>query len=167
MKNEVIRSITANGIVAALYFLLTFITAPFSYMGVQVRIAEVLILLCFFRRDYVIGTTLGCILANLLSPLGAWDVLFGSLATLVSGLLISFTRQLFIATLWPVITNAFVVGAELYFLLELPFWTNVGLVALGEFIAVSCIGYALFLIIGKKEHIQRLIGAKRCFNFKW
>lgn len=167
MKNNVVRSMVANAVVATIYFILTYFTASFSFLGVQVRIAEALVLLCFFRRDYTIGLTIGCIIANLISPLGMWDVLFGTLATLLSCLLVSFMRHMFIATLLPVIINGFVVGAELYFLLEEPFWLNVGLVALGEFVAVSILGYILFMVLGKKKYFQGLILAKRNIDFKW
>ena len=165
--DNIVKKITANSIVVAIYFILTFLTSSFSFLGIQVRIAECLILLCFFRRDYVIGVTLGCIFSNLLSPLGFYDVLFGSLATLVSGLLISFVKHLFLATLIPVIINGFVVGAELYFLMELPFFVNVGTVALGEFIAVSILGYIIIMIVGRKDQFLKLIGAERNFKFRW
>jgi len=167
MRNEVLKSMLRNGAVASIYFLLTYLLSGISYLGIQFRIAEILILLCFFRRDYTIGLTIGCIIANLISPLGLWDVLFGSIATLLSCLCISFCRQLFIATLFPIIFNGFVVGAELYFLLEEPFWISVGYVALGEAVVISIVGYIIFMIVGKRESFQRLIGATHNFNFKW
>lgn len=167
MKNNVVRSITFNAIVAVIYFLLTFFTPSISFYGMQIRVAECLILLCFFRRDYIIGLTLGCIFANLASPIGAADVIFGSIATLASGLLISLMKNLFLSTLIPVIINGFVVGAELYFVLEEPFWINVGFVSIGELISVSIIGYIIFMICGKKPFFQNLIGANRNLDFKW
>lgn len=167
MRNEVVRSITVNAIVAVIYFLLTFFTPTISFLGMQVRIAECLILLCFFRRDYVIGITLGCIFANFASPMFLWDIIFGSLATLISGLLISFMKNLFLSTLIPVVLNGFIVGAELYFVLQEPFWINVAFVMAGEAIAVSVIGYIIFMIFGKRPFFQNLIGAKRNLDFKW
>ena len=165
MKNEVVRSITFNALIAAIYFLMTFITSPFAFLGAQVRIAEALVLLCFFRRDFTFGLTLGCLLANLMSPLGMVDVAFGTLATLVSCLGVSFMRQMALATLIPVVVNGFVVGAELYFVLQEPFWLNVGLVAAGEFVAVSILGYWLFFLLGKRQEFLRVIGANRNQNF--
>ena len=167
MRNQVVRSITFNALVAAIYFLLTFLTSSFSYLGIQVRIAEALVLLCFFRKDYIFGLTLGCFLANLLSPLGVPDMVFGTLATFISCLGICFMKQLAIATLLPVVANAFVVGAELYFVLQEPFWINVGFVAIGEFIAVSVIGYWLFFLLGKRPEYLRAIGANQNLDFKF
>ena len=165
MRNELVRRLTLNAATAAMYFLLTLISSPIAFLGIQVRIAEALCLLCFFRRDYTFGVTLGCFLANLMSPLGIVDAGFGTAATLVSCLGISFMKQLAIATLIPVAVNAFVVGAELYFILQEPFWINVGLVAAGEFIAVSVVGYWLFFLLGKRPGFRKLIGAKMNENF--
>lgn len=169
MKNEIVKRIASNGIVAALYFVLTVATSAFSYGAIQVRIAEALVLLCFFRRDYVIGVTLGCLLANLFStmPMPIFDMIFGTLATLISSLLISFMKKLFVATLFPVIANAFVVGAELYFMLQEPFWLSCLTVGIGELIAVSILGYTLFMIIGRQEGVLKVIGASRNLDYKW
>ncbi|MFA5481623.1 MAG: QueT transporter family protein [Bacilli bacterium] len=170
MENNIspnIQRLAINAIIASIYYILTMVTAPVSYMGIQIRIAEILVLLCFFRKDYVIGVTLGCLLANLFSPLGYWDMLFGTLATLLSGLLIGYMKHLFIAALIPVVINGFVVGAELYFLLQEPFWLNAGLVAIGEFIAVAILGYFIFLFLGKKEKFQEVISANQNYRFKW
>lgn len=165
MNRSIVKRIVQNALVAAVYFILTFITSPFAFLGAQIRIAEVLVLLCFFRRDFTIGLTLGCLLANLMSPLGLPDVLFGTLATLVSCIGVSFMKQLALATLIPVVVNGFVVGAELYFVLEEPFWLNVGLVAAGEFVAVSILGYLLFFLLGKRQDFLRVIDANMNLNF--
>lgn len=167
MKKDIVRIITTNALIAVLYFVLTFATASFSFLGVQVRIAEALILLCFFRRDYTYGVTLGCFFANIFSPIGAWDILFGSLATFISCLLVSFCRHLFIASLMPVIINAFVVGAELQIILSEPFWLNAGMVAIGELLAISLLGYLLFMVIGKRSIFKITIRANQNLNFKW
>jgi len=162
-----VQRLAINAIVASTYFVLTMVTSSVSYLGIQIRIAEILILLCFFRKDFVLGVTLGCLLANLFSPLGPWDILFGTMATLFSGLLIGYMRNLFFAAVIPVIINGFVVGAELHFLLQEPFWLNVVLVAAGEFVAVAILGYVIFLFLGKKERFQDAIGANQNYRFKW
>ncbi len=166
MFHLTIRRICANAVVAAIYVVLTMASYPFSYGMIQVRISEALILLCFFRKDYTIGLTLGCIIANCIS-FSPYDMLFGSLATLASCLIISFSKNLFFSTLVPVVINAFVVGSELFFLLEEPFWTSVGFVAAGEAIAVVALGYTLFMVLGRKKFFQNLIEANQNLDFKW
>ena len=166
-NSPIVERLSINAMIASIYFILTMATLPVSFYGMQIRIAELLILLCFFRKDFVIGVTVGTLLANTMSPMFAWDMLFGTLATLLSGLLIGYMKHLFLAALIPVIINAFVVGLELHLILGLPFWLNVGLVGLGEFIAVAILGYFIFLLLGNKEKFQEMIGANQNYRFKW
>ena len=84
MKNQIVRRLTANAIVAALYFVLTWASSPIAFLGIQVRISEFLLLLCFFNKDYIAGVTIGTLLANLMSPMLPWDLIFGTLATLIA-----------------------------------------------------------------------------------
>ncbi len=168
IKNRsLIERISINAMIASIYFILTMATLPVSFLGMQIRIAEMLILLCFFRKDFVIGVSVGTLLANTMSPMFAWDMLFGTLATIISGLLIGYMKQLFIAALIPVVINAFVVGLELHLIMGLPFWLNAGLVGLGEFIAVAILGYFIFLALGRNEKFQEMIGTNQNYRFKW
>ena len=50
MSNN-IRRIVMNAAVAALYVVLTLVSYPLAFEAVQFRIAEMLMLLCFFRKD--------------------------------------------------------------------------------------------------------------------
>lgn len=159
MKKMTIRQITENALVASVYVAVTTLTASFSFLNIQFRIAEVLVLLCFFRKDFIFGIVIGTLLANIQSPMGFYDVFFGTLASLISCIAIGFSKHLFIATLYPVILNGFVVGAELYFLLDYPFWVNVGLVALSEFAVVSVVGFALFTVLRRNRHFLEEIRA--------
>ena len=80
------RFMAEAGIIAALYFALTMASIPISYMTPQVRISEALCVLPFFTPAAVPGLFIGCLLSNLAgSPLGPYDILFGSLATLAAG----------------------------------------------------------------------------------
>ncbi|MCX5775614.1 MAG: QueT transporter family protein [Firmicutes bacterium] len=159
MKKVTMRQITDNALVAAVYVAVTTLTASFSFLNIQFRIAEILVLLCFFRKDFIFGVVIGTFLANLQSPMGFYDVLFGTLASLLSCLAIGFSKHLFIATLYPVIINGLVVGAELHFLLAYPFWLNAGLVALGEFAVVSVLGFSLFAILRRNRRFLEEIKA--------
>ncbi|MBO4541477.1 MAG: QueT transporter family protein [Bacilli bacterium] len=165
---SLINRIASNGIVAAIYVTLTIISTPFAYGDIQIRIAEAMVLLCFFRRDFVIGVTLGCLLANFNSTLGPWDVLIGTAATLSSSLCIAFlSPKLLVAFLYPVIANGFIVAAELNWLLELPFWWCVLTVSIGEAIAVG-LGYLFFMLIRRRyPSFFDVIHAERHRDFVW
>ncbi len=161
------RKIAENAIIAALYFVLTIISTPIAYGQIQFRIAEALMLLCFYRKDFVIGLTIGCFLANLGSSLLPWDLIFGTLATLLSGLAIAYlSPRLIIAAFYPALFNSFIVGAELYFILDLPFWINVAYVALGEIVVVFA-GYILFLFLTRRKGFMDLLHCNAHENIHW
>ena len=79
----------------------------------QFRFAEALTVLPFLCPTAAWGLFAGCILANLLSPYGLPDLIFGSLATLVAGLLTARCGNKWLAPLPPVICNGLIVGALL------------------------------------------------------
>ena len=139
------KVIVRNALIASLYVVLTVIN-PFSFESIQFRISEILILLVFFRKDYFLGLVVGCIIANLFSPMGIYDVLFGTIATILSLICIMYSKHLFITWIFPTIFNAIIVGFELYLILELPFWGSLIGVAIGEAV-VMIIGVVLFVFL--------------------
>lgn len=143
-KRSMARKIVVTGIVAALYAALTIGLAPISYGGVQFRISEVMTLLAFINPMYIGGLTLGCFLANLASPLGIVDVIFGTLATFLSVLMMSKTHNIFTASLWPVLFNGVIIGIELWIVFKLPLFLTMLQVAFGEFVVVSILGVLVF-----------------------
>lgn len=133
-----------TGIVAALYAALTIGMAPISYGGFQFRISEVMTLLAFINPMYIGGLTLGCFIANLASPLGLVDIVFGTGATFLSVYMMSRTRGLFKASLWPVLINGVIIGIELWYVFKLPLLLTMFQVAFGEFVVVSVVGVMVF-----------------------
>ena len=121
MKNNIVKTITSNAIVAAIYFLLTLISGPFSFGLIQVRVAEALVLLCFFRRDFVCGITIGCLLANALSgeSMGIFDIIIGTSATFCSGFFVGKFKHLGLSTIIPILINGVLIGLEIFTLLIL------------------------------------------------
>ena len=166
MKNkELIKTITFNGLLAALYTIFTIAIAPLSYGAIQFRFSEVLVLLVFFNKKYAYGLTLGCFLANLFSPTMALDILFGTSATLLACLAMMFCKHLAVAAIFPVLFNAFIIGWELTYFGE-PFWFSCGYVALGE-LGVMVIGYIIFFLLRKRENFWKAIDATQNTDFKF
>ena len=71
------KKIVENAFIAAIYFVVTLICMPLSYGLIQFRVSELLMLLCFFRKDFVIGLTIGCFLSNLAGRSDLYYVAFG------------------------------------------------------------------------------------------
>ena len=57
--NKKILFIVSQAIIASLYVVLTVIVGPLSYMAIQLRFSEILILLCFYKKDYIAGLSIG------------------------------------------------------------------------------------------------------------
>jgi uncharacterized membrane protein len=164
MKSFKTNIIVDNAIVIALYVTLTLITYPISFGPIQFRFAEMLILLCFFRKDFALGLTLGCMITNVAS-FSPFDILFGALATLLSCLVIMFSKHLIVALFPPVIFNAFIIGLELHLILGEPLWFTIGTIAIGEAVVMVC-GYVLFMILKKRKWFFDFIKANQNLDFK-
>lgn len=167
-KNLVIKRIAKNAIVMALYVALTFASYPISFGMIQFRLSEVLVLLCFFNPDYIIGITLGTFLTNLASPMFPIDLLIGTAASLLSCFAVSYSKHLIVAAIFPIFFNSFLVGLELFYFTEntLPYWVNVGYVCLGEFV-MMVVGYLLIYFIFKNKKMLDIINAKNNRDFKF
>src|SRR5690606_3508606 len=158
-----IKDITRLAIVATIYVVFTLIIHPLSFDYIQFRFSEILVLLCFYRKDYVYSLVVGCLIANMFSPFAVYDMIFGTMATLISVILISKSKNLLVATLYPVLFNGIRVGSMLYFVLDLPvsMFASIGYVALGEFVVVSIVGFILFKILEKNRMFIEVIKANQ------
>ena len=125
MNHLTTRRLTMTALLAAVYAALTIGLGFLSYESVQFRVAEALCVLPFFFPWATWGLFLGCVIANLLSPAGMLDVVFGSLATLLSCMAVAALGRgdrrswpgCILACLMPVLFNAVIVGAVITFAL--------------------------------------------------
>ena len=110
------RKLTAAAVTGAAYAALTMLLAPISYGAIQCRVSEVLCILPFFIPCTAWGLFAGCAIANLLSAAGIFDVVFGSLATLLAAICTYKLRDKFwLSALMPVLFNGVIVGAVVHF----------------------------------------------------
>lgn len=88
MRNKKVLFIVQAAVIAAIYVVLTYFISAFNLASgaIQVRISEALCVLPFFTPAAIPGLFLGCLLSNLLTGCIIWDVIFGSLATLLGAL---------------------------------------------------------------------------------
>ena len=78
-----ITTISKVALVSALYVAVTIILAPLSFGAVQLRASELFNHLAAFNKRYILAVAIGCAIANMFSPLGIVDVLFGTVGTLI------------------------------------------------------------------------------------
>ena len=121
-------------LIAALYATLTILQNTLfpgsASAAIQFRVSEVLCVLAVFTPAAIPGLTVGCVIANIssLSTLGPYDLIFGSIATLLATCAMYLLRN---AKVWkiplfalfmPALFNAVIVGAEIEaFFIEGPF----------------------------------------------
>ena len=144
------------GATAAIYAVLTVAMAPISYGAVQLRLSEVMTLLAFVDPVFIPGLVLGNFIANLFSPFGLPDVVFGTLATFIAVFMMSKMKSMLIASFWPTIANGLIIGLELAIFTGAPFVSTALYVALGEFLVVTVLGYPVFKVVMKNNTIQNL-----------
>ena len=115
MRKITTRELTIAAVTGGLYVVLSYFANIFglTFGPVQCRFSEALTVLPFLCPTAAWGLFAGCILSNLLSPYGLPDLIFGSLATLLAGLLTARCRNKWLAPLPPVICNGLIVGALL------------------------------------------------------
>lgn len=149
--------ITKIAVVAALYFGLTVLLSPLSFGNIQFRFSEILVLLVFYKKDYCYSMVVGCLLANLFSPMFIFDITFGTFATLLAVIGIRYSKNLWIAAIFPVVFNGIIVGIELKIALQLPLFLSMATVALGELVVVMILGVPIFKILQKNDRFMKLI----------
>ena len=177
-----VKSIALNGIIACLYAVVTIACGPLSYQFAQFRFSELLNLLVFFNPSFTLGLTLGCLLANIFSLYGIFDIVFGTLTTLLACLLMvvysKFIKNLFFSGLIPCLLNAIVVPFTIVLgtagtndaipLTVGNYFMMFGWVILGEFVCINVVGYIIFLTLSKRyTGFYRSILATRNTDYKW
>ena len=113
------KFLARSAAIAAVYASLTLILSPISFGSMQLRASEALSVLAYFSPTAVVGLAIGCAVANMWSPYGLVDIIFGSLATLLAAYI---TYKLpkrgvwkYIAPLPSVIINSAVISAVITF----------------------------------------------------
>ncbi|QIL51104.1 QueT transporter family protein [Weissella coleopterorum] len=154
------REIALMSIVAGLYVAVTWLVAPFAYGQIQLRLSEGFNHLAIFNKRYIIAISIGVFIANLTSPLGIIDVIFGTLGTLVMTSLSYWLAQK-VETLWLKLTLSVLidtvmmwsVALEQYWIFKLPFWLSYGWLAAGEFCSLL-IGAILIYFLQKRVDLS-------------
>lgn len=153
-RRKMIQEVTFAGLIAAIYYVITIMSAPLSFGQVQCRLSEVLLFLCLRNRFAVWGYTIGCMLTNLTSPLGIIDVVVGGGYNLVCGMVAYKTKRKLPTFIAATVGSGIVVGAEMRICYGLPMVESAVFVALGQAIALT-IGLAMYKAIGNR--LQRVI----------
>lgn len=166
MRNKKVLFITQAAIIAAIYVVLTVFIAAFNLASgsIQIRISEALCVLPYFTPAAIPGLWIGCLISNLVTGAPVFDIVFGSLATLIGAVFTYLLRKhKFLCTLPPVIANALIIPPVLIFAYKIPevIWRdmnitwifNIVTVGLGEVISVCILGSLLLKVLSKYRDV--------------
>ena len=148
---------TQAAMIAAIYVVLTYVFAPFSFGEIQVRLAEALTILPLFTPAAVPGLFIGCLIGNILGGAILPDILCGSLATLIGAVFTYLLREksLFAAPLPPILANTIIVPFVLRYgygvALPIPFMMLT--VGIGEILSCGVLGLVLYYAL-KRYSVQ-------------
>ena len=156
MKNKKLLVLTQGALIAALYVVLTYLASALGLASgaVQVRFSEALTILPVFTPAAIPGLFIGCLLSNYLTGCALWDVVFGSVATLLGAIFTYLLRKKHF--LWypvpPILANTLIVPFLLKYVYQaegtMPFFF--GTVFLGELISCGVLGLLLYFALKKR-----------------
>jgi uncharacterized membrane protein len=151
-----IRRIAFIAFIAALYAGLTVALQPISYGPIQVRVSEALTILPIFYAEAVPGLFLGCLIANIFGGFGIYDIVFGSLLTLLAAFSTrALRRKPYLAFIPPILFNGLGVPAYLTFLTGVPYWVLAAQITVGETVAVAGIGSFVYLALSRAARSEQ------------
>ena len=170
MKKSKVLFIAQGAVIGAIYAAATYLSSVFgiAYGPIQFRLSEALTVLSAITPAAIPGLTIGCIIGNLGSPMGLWDIIFGSLASLIAASLGYKLKSIKIkniplpSILMPVILNGIIVGGETVFFMSSEeatfalFVVNALEVAAGELIVCLAGGIPVYLALKKSKIFDSL-----------
>ena len=159
MKHKQLALLTQGALIAALYTAITYLINSFGLANgaIQVRISEALTILPAFTPAAIPGLLIGCLLSNLLTGAAIWDIIFGSLATLLGAVFTYLLRKHEkLAAIPPILSNTLIVPLVLKWAYGVPdalpyLFLTVGL---GE--VISCGIFGMILLYALKPHAKTL-----------
>lgn len=173
MRNSKTLLIARSAVICALYVALTYACMPLAYGIFQVRIGEALTILPLLYPEAIPALFIGCILSNIGSPFGFYDIIIGSCVTLVTGVLTYIVGKkvknkplkIVLGGLPPVLLNAFILPAMwLLFDFESGYALNMASLLLTQSVFVYALGTPLFIAADKLKS-KSVRGFRSCeFN---
>ena len=144
--------------IAALYVVLTLLSAALGISSgvIQFRLSEALCILPIFTSAAVPGLTIGCLIANLVTGAPVWDVLFGSLATLIGAVGALLLRKYrYLSSLPTVLANVAIIPLVLIYAYGVPdgWFFLVATVGIGELVCCSGLGSLLIVTLSKYSRV--------------
>ena len=151
---------TRGALIASLYVVLTLLASAVGLSSgvIQFRFSEALCILPILFPEAIPGLFIGCMVSNLLSACAVWDVIFGSIATLIGAVGAWLLRNLpekfkWVCTIPTVLANMLIIppvlilaygASDSYIFLVIT-------VGIGEIVCAGLGGCALYYLLKKTK----------------
>ncbi|MCU6687585.1 QueT transporter family protein [Dorea acetigenes] len=157
MKENKVTFLTQAAMIAAIYVVLTYVFAPFSFGEIQIRISEALTILPLFTPAAIPGLFIGCLIGNILGGAILPDIIFGSLATLLGAVFTWLLRghSKFLGPVPPIAANTIIVPFVLRYgygiVLPIPFMMLT--VGIGEVLSCGVLGMIVYFALARYKGV--------------
>ena len=158
MRTKRVTFITQAAMIAAIYVVLTLFVSALNLASgaIQIRISEALTILPAFTPAAIPGLFIGCLISNLISGCMLWDIVFGSLATLIGALGSYLLRKWkYAVPVPPILANTIIIPFVLSYVYHLPegipyFMLTVGI---GEILSCGVLGMILYNVLCRHRNV--------------
>ena len=159
MKKTKVNFIVQAAVIAALYVVFTFVSAAFGMSSgiIQCRLSEAMSILPAFLPAAIPGLFIGCMISNITTGAVIYDVIFGSIATLIGAVVTYFigkkSKSIPLYTVPTIISNTVIIPFVLRYAYgaEDAFWFMVLTVFAGELISAGILGSLLGFALKKRR----------------
>lgn len=151
------KTISQSAIIASLYVVLTLVsnTLGLANGAIQLRLSEALTILPCYTTAAIPGLAIGCFISNLITGCALWDVIFGSIATLIGAAGTYLLRKnKFISPISPIVANLLIIPFVLIYTYgaeeSLPFLMLT--IGLGELLSAGVLGVFMLKLLDKYKN---------------
>lgn len=114
MKKKTVNEITFEALLIAVYVAITLALTPVSYGIIQFRVSEIILLLPFYNKKFILPSIIAVAIANAFSTINPIaDVIAGVLIAIISYTLIALIKNKYINAVLYSVLCGLIIGAEI------------------------------------------------------
>lgn len=152
MNNNKTKLTATNGVVAAVYAVLTMIN-PLSFGFLQFRASTLLLPLAIYVPQVRVGLVVGTAIGNINSSLGIIDIVVGVFVAFIAVYFVPKVKTRVLKSLLYALDSGLFVALELYYVLKTPILYNILTVGMTGFVLYFVGTYLMEKLYNSAKHI--------------